>query len=62
MKLKKEFSKDVCVNKLLVKIDKCLVKIDKLPIKFTKSMKIMGILRGKSNTRLTTLRVKSTTS
>ena len=68
MKLKKEFTKDVCINKLLVKIDKRLVKIDKLPIKlaktikFTKSMKTMGILRGKSNTRLTTLRVKSTTS
>ena len=68
MKLKKEFTKDVCIDKLLVKIDKRLVKIDKLPlklaktIKFTKSMKIMGILRDKSNTRLTTLRDKSTMS
>ena len=65
MKLTKEFTKDVCVNKLLVKIDKRLVKIDKLPIKlaktikFTKSMKTIGILCDKCNTRLTTLRDKS---
>ena len=31
-------------------------------IKFIKSMKTMGILHGKSNTRLTTLHVKNTTS
>ena len=45
-----------------------LLELDKLPhklaknIKFIKSMKTMGILRDKSNTRLTTLRFKNTMS
>ena len=65
MKLKKEFIKDVCVNKLLVQIDKCLVKIDKLPLKRDKniksieSMKTMDLLQDKSNMRSTTLLAKS---
>ena len=68
MKLKKEFTKDVCIDKLLVKIDKRLVKIDKLPlkrdknIKFIKSMTTMEILHDKSNMRLTTLLTKNNTS
>ena len=65
MKLKKEFIKDVCVNKLLVQIDKCLVKIDKLPLKRDKniksieSKKTMDPIITKSNMRLTTLLAKS---
>ena len=68
MKLKKEFIKDVCVNKLLVQIDKRLVKIDKLPLKRDKniksieSMKTMDLLQDKSNMRSTTLLVKSNMS
>ena len=65
MKLKKEFTKDVCVNKLLVKIDKRLVKIDKLPLKRDKNIKsienkkTMDPILDKSNMRKTTLLAKS---
>ena len=61
----KKFTNDdfklACIVKFLLKLDALLHKLAKT-IKFIKSMKTMGILRDKSNTRLTTLRVKSTTS
>ena len=57
MKFKKGFIKNVCIVKLLVKIDKHLLKIDK-SIKFIESLKTMEILKDKSNMRLTTLLAK----
>ena len=65
MKLKKEFTKDVCIDKLLVKIDKLLVKIDKLPLKRDKniksieSKKTMDPILSKSNMRKTSNFAKS---
>ena len=46
---------------MLLELDALLHKLAKT-IKFIKSMKTMGILRDKSNTRLTTLCDKNTTS
>ena len=51
MKLKREFSKHVCIDKLLLKLAK--------NIKFNRSMKTMEILLAKSNMRKTTLLAKS---
>ena len=68
MKLKKEFIKDVCVNKLLVQIDKRLIKIYMLPLKRDKNIKsienkkTMDPILAKSNMRKTSNFVKSTTS
>ena len=65
MKLKKGFTKHVCIDKLLVKIDKFLVKIDKLLLKRDKNVKsiesknTMDPLLAKSNMRSTILLVKS---
>ena len=50
-----------CIVKFLFELDALLHKLAKT-IKFIKSMNTMGILRDKSNTRLTTLRIKNTTS
>ena len=58
MKLKRGFSKHVCINKLLNKLDKLLHKLAK-NIKFNKSMKTLEILLDKSNMSLTTLLAKS---
>ena len=61
MKLKKDFSKDVCINKLLVKIDKLPLKRDK-NIKSIENKKTMDPILDKSNMRKTSNFVKSTTS
>ena len=60
-KFKNKDFKLACIVKFLLELDKLLHKLAKT-IKFIKSMKTMGILHDKSNMRLTTLRVKSTTS
>ena len=60
-KFKNDDFKLACIVKFLLVLDALLRKLAKT-IKFIKSMTTMGILRDKSNTRLTTLRVKSTTS
>ena len=61
MKLKKEFIKDVCVNKLLIQIDKRLIKRDKNS-KSIENKKTMDPILSKSNMRKTSNYVKSTTS
>ena len=65
MNIKKHFAKKLTNEDLKlacnVKLDKFLHKLTK-DIKFTKSMKTMGILHDKSNTRSTTLLTKSNTS
>ena len=58
MKLKKEFTKDVCIDKLLVKIDKLPLKQDK-NVKSIESKKTMDTIIAESNMRLTTLLAKS---
>ena len=55
MKLKRGYSKHVCIVSLLVKL---LHKLDK-NIKFIESMKTMDLLQDKSNMRSTTLLAKS---
>ena len=57
MKLKRGFSKHVCIDKLLNKLDKLLHKLAK-NITFNKSKMTMEILQDKSNMRLTILLVK----
>ena len=72
MNMKKHFTKKLtnegfkiaCIVKFLkflLEIDKLLHKLAKT-IKFIKSMTTMGILRNKSNTRVTTLCDKNTMS
>ena len=58
MKLKKGFTKHVCIDKLLVKIDKLPRKRDK-NVKSIESKKTMDPLLAKSNMRSTTLLAKS---
>ena len=60
-KFKNNDFKLTCIVQFLLELDALLHKLAKT-IKFIKSMKIMGILRDKINTRLKTLRIKSTTS
>ena len=60
-KFKNNDFKLTCIVQFLLELDALLHKLAKT-IKFIKSMTTMGILRDKSNTRLTTLRIKSTTS
>ena len=63
-KFKNEDFKLACIVKFLkflLELDKLLHKLAKT-IKFIKRMKSMEILREKSNTRLTTIHVKSTMS
>ena len=61
MKSKRGFSKHVCIDKLLLKLDKLLHKIAK-NIKFNKSKTTMDLLQEKSNMRPTTLLAKSNMS
>ena len=61
MKLKRGFSKHVCIDKLLLKLDKLLHKLAK-NIKFNKSKTTMEILQDKINMRSTTLLAKSNIS
>ena len=65
MNMKKHFAKKLTNEDFKIarniKLDKFLHKLAK-DIKFAKSMKTMEILHDKSNTRLTTLLAKSTTS
>ena len=61
MKIKKEFTKDVCIDKLIVKIDKLPLKRDK-NIKSIESKKTMDTILAKSNMRKTSNFAKSTTS
>ena len=58
MKLKKGFTKHVCIDKLLVKIDKLLLTRDK-NVKSIESKKTMDHLLAKSIMRKTTLLTKS---
>ena len=58
MKLKKEFTNDVCIDMLLVKIDKLLLKPDK-NVKSIESKKTMDHLLAKSIMRKTNLLAKS---
>ena len=59
MKLKKEFTKDVCIDKLIVKIDKLPLKRDK-NIKSIESKKTMYPILAKSSMRKTSNFAKST--
>lgn len=61
MKLKRGFSKHVCIDKLLLKLDKLPHKLAK-NIKFNKSKTTMDLLQDKRNMRSTTLLAKSSMS